>query len=191
MAEGLQLQVRWDLLADLRDLPERQLPGQHHPLGSQVIPRPGRAVVADGLLGGDVALTVGGVLPGQGEGPQVGQDQRVHAGGVQLLQVGREPRRLVVARHGVDRHMDPDAPLMGVGHGPGQVLGGEVPRKGPHPEGRSGQVHGVRAVGHGQLEPLEIPRRAEKLRLFSLLHGALRHSLWAPAPSTSPVMAST
>ena len=154
MAEGLQLQVRGDLLADLGDLPQGELPRQNHPLGAQVIPGLGGDIVADGLLGGDVALTAGRVFPGQGKGAQIGEDQGVHPSVVKKLQIGRKLSDLVVAGHGIHGHVDADAVGMGIGHGAWQRLGGKIPREGAHAEGGTGQVHRVGAVGNCQLEPL-------------------------------------
>ena len=84
MAEGLNFQLRVNLLADGADFLKRAFSCQHHPLCAQVKPALGTFVVGDGLLGGNVPLTMGGILSSQHEGTQVGNDQCVHPGIVQL-----------------------------------------------------------------------------------------------------------
>ena len=75
VAEGFDLQLLGSVLPDADDLLQAQLPGQHHALGTQVIPGVGAFIVGNGLLGGDMALAVGGIFAGQGEGTQIRQDQ--------------------------------------------------------------------------------------------------------------------
>ena len=146
VAEYLQLQLRRDPLPDGPNLLQAQLPGQHHPAGPQVIPGLGTGVVGHRLLGADVPLAVGCILSRQGKGPQVRQDQGIHPGITQLLQIGRQLIRLAPAGHGVHCSVDGHTVVMGVTHRPGQLLRGKIPCKGPHPEGRTRQIHSVRPV---------------------------------------------
>ena len=146
MAEHLQLQLRRHHFPNGAYLLQAQLSGQHHPLRPQVIPRLRADMVGHGLLGADVPLAVGRILPRQCKRPQIRQDQRIHAGILQPLQILRQLFRLLPAGHGVHRHMDGSAVLVGIAHRLGQLLRRKIPRKGAHSEGRSRQIHGVRPV---------------------------------------------
>ena len=168
MDKGLDLQILRCLVPDGPDLLQTQLTGQDDPAGAQVVPGPGRLIVADTGLGGDVPLAPGGVLPRQGKGPQVRHDQGVHPGVVQPLQMLRQAGHLVVPGHGVDGAVDPDAVVVGEGHRLGQLLRGEVAGKGPHAEAGARQIYRVRTVEHGHLQPLHVPRRSQQLRLHPL-----------------------
>ena len=172
VAEGLDLQLLRRLGPDLRDLGKAQLPGQHHPAGAQVVPGPGALVVRDGLLGGDVALTPGSVLSRKSKDSQIRQDQGVHPGVLEELQVRREAYDLVVPWHGVHSAVDLDAVLVGEGHGFGQLLRGEIPGEGPHPEGGTREIHGVRPVENGHPQPFPVSCRSQQLRHLPLI----RHS---------------
>ena len=116
-----------------------------------------------------MALAVGRIAPRQGKGSQICHDHRIHARIVQQLQMLRQAGHLVVAGHGIDGAMDPDAPLMGKGHRLPQLLRGEVSGKGPHPEGGAGQIHRIGTVEHRHPQPLHIPRRSQQLRLFPFI----------------------
>ena len=85
MAEGFDFQVRGDLCADFCNLRQAQFPCQHHPLRTQIVPSLGTGIVGNGLLGGHMALAMGGVFSGKSECSQVCDYQRVHAGIIQLL----------------------------------------------------------------------------------------------------------
>ena len=103
-------------------------------------------MVGHRLLGADVPLAVGCILPRQRKCPQIRQDQRIHAGVLQPLQIFRQLFRLLPAGHGVHRHMDGSAVLVGIAHRLGQLLRRKIPREGTHPEGSPRQIHGVRPV---------------------------------------------
>ena len=165
MAERLQLQLRRHALPDGGDLRQTDLPGQHHPGGAQLVPGLGADVVGNGLLGADVALAVGRVLPRQRERPQIRQNQGVHPRRIQLFQMGGQRLRLVPAGHGVHRGVYLYAVVVGEAHRPGQLLIGEVACEGAHAEGRARQIDGVRAVEHGHLQLFPVPRRGQQLRL--------------------------
>ena len=167
VAEGLQLQLRGGAAADLTDLVHAQLTGQHHSLGAQIVPRLSAGVVGDGLLGADVAFTAGSVFSRQREGPQIRQNESIHPGIVQALQMGGEGIHLAAAGHGIDGDVDPDAVVMGIGHRKGQLLRGEIPGEGAHPEGGACQIHGVGSIGHGHFQLFHVPGRGQQLRLFS------------------------
>ena len=74
VAEGLDLQLLGGLGPDGADLVQTQLTGQHHAGSAQVVPRGGGSIVGDRLLGADVPLTAGRVLPRQRERAQIRHD---------------------------------------------------------------------------------------------------------------------
>ena len=158
VAERLQLQLRRHALPDGGDLRQTDLPRQHHPRGAQIVPRLGADVVGHGLLGADVALTVGRVPPRQRECPQIRQDQGVHPRRIQLFQMGGQRLRLVPARHGVHRGVYLHAVVVGKAHRPGQLLIREVAREGAHTKGRARQIDGVCAVQNCHLQLFPVPR---------------------------------
>ncbi len=172
MAEGFNFQPGIYLLPDDPDLLQAQLPGQHHPACAQVKPGLGAFVVCNGLLGGDMPLTPGGILSRQGKGPQIGQDQGVHPRILKLFQIGGKLMDLFIAGHGIDGNVTLDPMLMGEFHCQGQLLGGKVPRERTHPEAGARQIYGVRTVGNGHFEPLHIPGGAEQFQFphLSCLH---------------------
>ena len=81
--------------------------------------------------------------------------------------MGGEGIHLAAAGHGIDGDMDPDAVVMGIGHRTGQLLRGEIPGEGAHPEGGACQIHGVGTIGHGHFQLFHVPGRGQQLRLFS------------------------
>ena len=170
VAEGLQLQPGRHLLPDLPDLLQRQFPGQYHPFGAKVIPRLGTGIVADGLLGGYMALTTGSILSCHGKRPQIRKDQCIGSGSIQLLQIGRQRRSLVVTGHGIHRDMRFHAVGMGIGNGLWQLLRCKITGKGAHTKAGASQIDRISTVGHGQLQPFPVPRRTQQLRFFPKDH---------------------
>ena len=168
--KGLQLQILRRFGPDRPNLLQTQLPGQDDPLRPQVVPRPGGGIVCHADLGGDVALTPGGVPPRQGEGPQIRRNQRIHPHAVQKFQPFRHLFHLPVPGHGVHRHVNPDSTAVGKFHSLQKFFPGEIPREGAHPEALSCQVHCVRAVEYRHPQPLHVPGGTQQLRLFSLTH---------------------
>ncbi len=63
--------------------------------------------------------------------------------------------------------MDPHPPAVAQLHGGLQLLGAEVAGKGAHAEQIARQIHRVRSVGQGHLEPLHIPGGGEQFNLLS------------------------
>ena len=116
-----------------------------------------------------MALAVGGVLPGQGKGPQVGDDQRIHSGVVQLLQIFGQPGDLVISGHGVHGHMNLDPVAVSEGHGFWQFLRGKISREGPHPEAGSGQVDCVRTIQHGHIQLFHVPGGGQQFKLSHII----------------------
>ncbi len=88
---------------------------------------------------------MGGVFPRQREGPQIRQNESIHPGIVQALQMGGEGIHLAAAGHGIDGDVDPDAVVMGIGHRKGQFLRGEIPGEGAHAESGARKVHRIGA----------------------------------------------
>ena len=165
MAKGLDFQRGVYLLTDGADFFQTAFPCQHHPLRAQIKPCLSADVIGDGLLGGNMPLAVRGIFPGQGECAQVGHDQGVHPGVVQLLQIFRQPDDFVISWHGVHGDVTLDTMVMGVPHRLGQLLGGEIPREGAHSKACSGEIYRVCAVGYGHFQPLHVPGRAEQFQL--------------------------
>ena len=165
MAKGLDFQRGVYLLTDGADFFQTAFPCQHHPLRAQIKPRLSADVVGDGLLSGNVLFAVRGIFPGEGERTQVGHDQGVHPGVVQLFQIFRQPDDFIVSRHGVHGDVTPDTMVMGVPHRLGQLLGGEIPREGAHSKACSGEIYRVCAVGYGHFQPLHVPGGAEQFQL--------------------------
>ena len=156
MAEGLNLQPGIHLPADLGDLLQAAFPGQHHPGCTQVKPGLGAFIVGNGLLGGDVALAVGGIFARQGKGTQIGHNQCIHTGVIQLLQIFRQVDDFVISRHGVHGDVALDTVVMGKLHRLGQLLRGEVSGKGTHAEAGSGQIDRIGAIEHGHFQPFHV-----------------------------------
>ena len=157
VTKGLDLQFFWGFCPDFRNFLQMQLSCQNHPFGTQVIPGVGTFVVGNGLLGGDVTLTFGGVFARQHESTQIGNDQRVHPRVLELFQISGELGNFLVAGHGVDGHMDFHTMAVGVFHSFWHLLRGEVTGKGTHSKIRAGQIHRVRTVKHGHFQPFHIP----------------------------------
>ena len=171
--EHFQLQVRRGFGPNLGDFLQAQLPGQHHPLSSQLIKGPGGLVVGDAGLGGDVQFQVGGDLLGEHQSPHIVDNHPIHP---DLVQVGDKlgvAVDLVVALKGVggDVHLHPF--LVGQRHALGQLVRVKVGHAAPHPEFLSRQVDGVGAVLQGRLQPPQIPGRGKDLRpgCHALFHG--------------------
>ena len=106
VAEGLDLKLGRDPLADRQDLLQAQLPCEHHAARAEVEPALRADVVGDRLLGGDVPLAARGVLPCQRERAEIREDERVDARSIQLLEIGRERGGLIIAGHDIDRAVD-------------------------------------------------------------------------------------
>ena len=77
-------------------------------------------------------LAFGGVLPRQGKGAQIRHNQGIHPGVLELLQIPGKVGNLLIAGHGVHRHVGFHPMGVGKSHRPGQLLRGEIPRKGAH-----------------------------------------------------------
>ncbi len=166
VAEGLNLQLWVNLFADLGHFLQAAFSCQHHPLGTQVEPGLGAFVVGDGLLGGDVALAMGGILSRQGEGTQVGNDQGIHPRIVQPLQVSGQLGDFLVAGHNVHGYMGLDTMVVGEFHRLRKLLRGEVTGEGTHTEVSSCQIHRIRTVENGHFQPLHISGGGEKFQFF-------------------------
>ena len=108
---------------------------------------------------------MGGMALAQAQHVHAGGDDRVRSDGVQILQVLRQPGDLIVAGQGVAGHMDPDPSGVGQLHRPGQAGTVEIAGEGPHAEGAARQVHRIRPIGQGHLQPLHVPGGSQQLRL--------------------------
>ena len=83
------------------------------PRRAEVKPALRADVIRNRLLGGDVPLAVRRVFSSQRECAEVCQNQCVRACRVELLKPRRKRGCLIVARHGIDRHMHAHAVLVG------------------------------------------------------------------------------
>ena len=103
-------------------------------------------MVCHRLLGADMALAMGRIFSRQSKGAQICQDQCVHPGVLQLLQIGGQLFRLLPPGHGVHRGVDGNSVVVGKANGFWQLLCREIPGKSPHSEGSARQIHGIRTV---------------------------------------------
>ena len=101
-------------------------------------------------------------MPRNEEGTQVSHDDGVHAGVVQLFQIGGQMGNFIVSGHDVHGHMGLDTMIMGIFYRQGQFFRGEVSGKGPHTKAGTCQIHCVSAVKHGHFQPFHIPGRAQQ-----------------------------
>ena len=159
VGEHLQLQAGGRLCPDGGDLLQRQLPGQHNALGAELMPGCGGGMVGDADLGGDVELTGRRVFLRQTEGAEIRHDQRVHAAGVQQLQMGRQAFQFVAPGHRIDRDVNADAEVMGQLYRSRQLLRREIARERAHSKARSGQIDRVSPVANGHIQFFHVARR--------------------------------
>ena len=136
-------------MADGADFFQAQLSCKHHPLSTQVVPGLGAFIVCNGLLGGNMPPAVWGIFPGQHESTQVCQNQGIHLGVIQLLQIGRQTGGFLVSGHGIHGNVYLHPVAMGKFHRLGQLLRGKIPREGAHSKACPSQVDRVRTVKDG------------------------------------------
>ena len=146
--KGLDLQGGRCPAPDLPDFLQGELPGQDDPAGPQLMPRPGRLVIADPRLGGDMELEPGGVPLRQAEDSQVRHDGGIY-GGVQIFQPLGQAIHLAAAGHGVACHMDGHAVPMAERHRLPKPFPVKIAGKCSHPEIIPRQIDRIRPVGHG------------------------------------------
>ena len=145
-------------LADELDLPEGQLPGQHHPGEAQLFTGQNAGQVVDGHLGGGMDGQLGGQGADHPGHAQVLDDEGV---GPQLVELEDEllcPHQFPVGDQGVHGHIGLDAPQAAVPEGVHQffafqifgiaagvvVAGAEIYRVGAAPNGGDDAFHGAR-----------------------------------------------
>ena len=100
----------------------------------------------------------------------VGDDQRVHAGGAQIFDVPFYRRDLVVARQNVERDIDARAALMRIRGALAEVVEAQIARRRTHAERLAAAIHGVGAVIDGGLQPAQIACRREHLWFATTFH---------------------
>ena len=179
--KGLQLQLGRGLVPDHGDVGQAQLPGQHHPLGPHLPAGGGGGVARDAGLGGHMHVHIGGPGLAGVQHPQVGHDEGVHPGGGRLPDGVGHPGSLLVGGQGVQGQVDLAAPGVGVDHPLGQLFGGEVGGRGPHPKLGQGAVDGVRPVADGVAQPFQVPGGGQQFRY--LKHGVPLFGLAGHSPA--------
>ena len=109
-------------------------------------------------------LTMGGIFPRQHESAKIRNNQRVHPGVVQPLQIGGQLGDFLVSRHGVHSHMAFNAMRVGKFYRVRQFLWGKISREGAHTEAGTRQIYRVRTVEDGHFEPFHISGGAKKFQ---------------------------
>lgn len=100
----------------------------------------------------------------------VGDNQRIHAGGAQIFDVPFYRRDLVVARQNVERDIDARAALMCIRGTLAEVVEAQIARRRTHAERLAAAIHGVGAVIDGGLQPAQIACRREHLWFATTFH---------------------
>ena len=163
--KGFELQLFRRLRADPGDLLQRELAGEDHARGPQLVKRPGGGPARDARLGGDVDRDARGVFLREAQHAQVRHDQRVHAGLPGGSEELRQAGALFVVHDGVAGQVDPHARGVGEPDRRGQFLRSEIGRRGAHTEFPARKVDRVRPEADGRLQPLAVARGGEDFRL--------------------------
>ena len=113
-----------------------------------------------------MTLDLRGVLFGQRQHTQVGNDERIHArlGGV--LNVPGQLGKFLVRGQGVQRQIDLFAAGMGKDAALVQFAHGQVDGCGAHAKFRQGAVDGIRAVHDGVFQRFQAARGGQQFRLL-------------------------
>ena len=154
--KAFDVHVLGDVRADVAHGLQIHLPGEHDALGAQLVQGVGGQIVGHAGLRGDVDLQVRGDAPCGHHHADVGDNQRVHAGVLELAQIFLQVLDLGVARQHVAGHIDARAALMGVPGALLEVLQAQVPGRRTHAERLAAAVHGVRPVVHGGFQAAQV-----------------------------------
>ena len=166
---------RADLFPDLPDFRKGQFPGQHHPAGTQLFPGPGGGPVGHIGLGAHMEIQTGRHFPGGVPHPQVGHQQGVHPGCIQVPEILRQRRQIAVVGEDVHGHIDLFPHFMGKSRHFPDLLQGKIGGKSPEPESLPAQVHGISSVQKGHPALFQAPGGSQQ---FRFVHCA--------SPMTSP-----
>ena len=161
VAERLDLHVGRYLAAQLPDVGEAHLSGEHRPSGSEVVERVRRGAVHDARLGGDVYIHIRGISAAHCHHAYICDYHPVRAGVSQQLYERRKLRYLGLIGDGVAGNVDPDRVRVSEPHCFSQLIVGEVSRRGSHPESSAGEIHRIGSVSHRSYQPVHIPRRRQ------------------------------
>ena len=166
MYEGLDLPVRRDLPADLRDLDQAELTRAYYALGPHFEPEIEGAVVGVVGLSGNVDRDIRTGLAGQHEHARIRHQDRVRSQLRQLAKILLRPGKIAVVGQniGCDEHFY--AMIMGVLYSLRHFIPGKVPGLGAKSVGLSAYIHGVRAVSDSGLQNFQVLGRQQELRLF-------------------------
>ena len=91
-------------------------------------------------------LTPGGIFTGQGKRAHIRNDESIHAGVIQLFQIGRKTVYFFVPGHGIHGYVHLDIVTVGKADCLGQFLRSKVSGKGTHPKAGTGQIYSICAV---------------------------------------------
>ena len=166
MDERLQLQILRAVVADLRDLGQGQFAGQHNALGSQLVADLRGLIVRDACLGRDMTLDLRGILFGQRQHTQIGNDERIHARLGGILNVPGQLGKFLVRGQGVQRQIDLFAAGMGKDAALVQFAHSQVDGCGAHAKFRQGAVDGICAVHDGVFQRFQAARGGQQFRLL-------------------------
>ena len=134
---------------DGRDVPAAQLPGQYHPLQTQLRRAAGAAQGVQAHLGAGVEGNIGRNFPGQPPHAPILNEDSVHAHVRGFLQSLGGGGQLPVRHQGVQGQIDLHAPQVAIGHGGTEFLIGEVPGAAPGVEPAEAHIHRVGPILHG------------------------------------------
>ena len=148
---------------DDRDVPAAQLPGQYHPLQTQLRRAAGAAQGVQAHLGAGVEGNIGRNFPGQPPDAPILDEDSVHPHVRGFLQSLGGGRQLPVRHQGVQGQIDLHAPQVAIGHGGTEFLIGEVPGAAPGVEPAEAHIHRVGPILHGGYHGLPASGGAQQL----------------------------
>ena len=174
--EAFDVEVVGDAGADVAHGLQVHFAGQHHAARAQFVERVGGLVVGDAGLRAHMQFEVRSHLLGHEHHADVGDDQRVHAGVLQLAEVFAHGFHLVVARQHVEGDVHAGPTLVGVACAFLEILEAQVFRRAAHAERLAAAVDGVRTVIDRGFQSPQIACGGQHFWLVSSLHGCSSYS---------------
>ena len=176
MHEAFDVEVVGNAGADVAHGLQVHFAGQHHAARAQFVERVGGLVVGDAGLRAHMQFEVRSHLLGHEHHADVGDDQRVHAGVLQLAEVFAHGFHLVVARQHVEGDVHAGPTLVGVACAFLEILEAQVFRRAAHAERLAAAVDGVRTVIDRGFQSPQIACGGQHFWLVSSLHGCSSYS---------------